>query len=236
MLLDNSNQQRPHGGDAGAKRCYHIASVRAFAFVSLVISTAGLGGCGMSSLTSGLGGGMFGSGSSNSQVSSVSEDQLLDAAKSSDSNATGSTNVGEIDAGCPRLRIAPHDNYITYYEQGHVGDALSVTQRGEITKTARECHIEPGRVVVKYGFSGRVLLGPKGQAGALTLPVLVIVNDSKRDRVATDNLKVNVNIGSDKPISYFSAVHTVSFAVPEGSRPGEFELIIGFDPGASGSG
>jgi hypothetical protein len=200
------------------------------------MSAMALGGCGMSSLTSGLGGGMFGSGSSGSQVSNVSEDQLLDAAKSSDASATGSTNVGDVEAGCPRLRIAPHDNYITFYEQGHVGDAMSVTQRGEITKTARECQIEPGRVVVKYGFSGRVLLGPKGQAGALTLPVAVIVNDSKRDRVATDTMKVDVNIGADKPISYFSAVRTISFAVPEGSRPGEFELIIGFDSRASGSG
>jgi hypothetical protein len=40
----------------------------------------------------------------------------------------------------------------------------------------------------------------------------------------------------DKPISYFSAVHTVTFPVAEGSRPGEFELIIGFDSKASGSG
>jgi hypothetical protein len=189
----------------------------------------------MSSLTSGLGGGMFGS-SSNSQVSTVSEDQLLDAAKSSDPNATSSTTVGEVDAGCPRLTIAPHDSYITFYERGHVGDALSVTQRGEITKTARECQIEPGRVVVKYGFSGRVLLGPKGQAGGLTLPVVVVVRDSKRDNVATDSVKVDVNVGLDKPISYFSAVHTVTFPVPEGSRPGEFELVVGFDGRATGSG
>ncbi len=179
---------------------------------------------------------MFGSGSSGSEISSVSEDKLLDAAKAGDSNATGSTNVGEVEAGCPRLRIAPHDNYITYYEQGHVGDALSVTQRGEITKTARECQIEPGRVIVKYGFSGRVLLGPKGQAGSLSLPVIVVVHDSKQQQVATDSVKVDVNVGTDKPISYFSAVHTVSFPVPEGSRPGEFELIIGFDSRPSGTG
>lgn len=235
VLLQNSSPQHPFDRDAGAARS-QMTPVSAAALALAGISALALGGCGMSSLTSGLGGGMFGGGSSGSQVSTVSEDQLLDAAKSSDSSATGSTNIGEIEAGCPRLRIAPHDNYITFYEQGHVGDAMSVTQRGEITKTARECQIEPGRVVVKYGFSGRVLLGPKGQAGALTLPVAVIVNNSKRDRVAADTMKIDVNIGADKPISYFSAVHTISFAVPEGSRPGEFELVIGFDSRAAGSG
>jgi hypothetical protein len=190
----------------------------------------------MSSLTSGLGGGMFGGSSGNSQVSNVSEDQLLDAAKSSDSSATGSTNVGEVEAGCPRLRIAPHDNYITFYEQGHVGDAMSVTQRGEITKTARECQVEPGRVVVKYGFSGRVLLGPKGQPGNVVLPVTVTVNDAKRAKITSDSVDVDVNVGADKPIAYFSTVRTLTFPIPEGSRPGEFQLVVGFASSPPGSG
>ncbi|MBA2125821.1 hypothetical protein DLM45_06225 [Hyphomicrobium methylovorum] len=195
-----------------------------------------MGGCGMSSLTSGLSGGMIGGSSEGTQVSKVSEDQLLDAAISSEPNATSSTTPSDVDGGCPRLRIAPHDSYITFYQAGHVGDAMAVTQRGEITKTARECQVEPGRVVVKYGFSGRVLLGPKGQAGALSLPVAVVVNDSKRARIATERVKVDVNMGMDKPISYFSAVHTVTFPIPEGSRPGEFELIVGFDSRADGAG
>ena len=161
-------------------RRYFASAARILAAASLAVPLAALGGCGMSSLTSGLGGGMFGGSSENTQVSSVSEDQLLDAAKSGDPSATGSTFVGEVDAGCPRLIIAPHDNYITFYEVGHVGDALAVAQRGEITKTARECQIEPGRVTVKYGFSGRLLLGPKGQPGSVTLPITVAVNDSKR--------------------------------------------------------
>ncbi|MBN9247293.1 MAG: hypothetical protein J0I81_07560 [Hyphomicrobium sp.] len=189
----------------------------------------------MSSLTSGLGGGMFGGSSDNPQISSVSEAQLLDAAKSSDPT-TGSTFVGEVDAGCPRLIIAPHDNYITFYQVGHVGDALAVAQRGEITKTARECQIEPGRVTVKYGFSGRLLLGPKGQPGNVKLPITVAVNDSKRTKVASDSAKVDVNVGLDKPISYFSAVRTVTFPIAEGSRPGEYELVVGFDSRAPGSG
>lgn len=191
--------------------------------------SVGLSGCGMSSLTSGLGGGMFGS-SSNSDVATVSEDQLLSAAKNSGPSATGSTSVGAIEAGCPRFVVASRDSNITFYEPGRSGDSLAIMQRGEITKTARECQVEPGgRVTVKYGFSGRVLLGPKGHAGPVTLPVIVSVNDSKRATVIAENVAVQVNIEADKPIGYFSAVRTVSFDVPEGSRPGEFEVIVGFD-------
>ena len=203
---------------------------------ALSLPLTALAGCGMSSLTSGLGGGMFGGSSGNSEVSTVSEAQLLDAAKSGDPSATGSTLVGDIDAGCPRLVIAPHDNYITFYEVGHVGDALAVAQRGEITKTARECQVEPGRVTVKYGFSGRVLLGPKGQPGSVTLPVMVAVNDGKRTRIQTDSVKIDVSVGLDKPISYFSTVRTISFPVAEGARPGEYQLTVGFDSKAPSSG
>lgn len=207
------------------------------AAAALITPLAALGGCGMSSLTSGLGGGMFGGSSSeNTQVASVNEAQLLDAAKSNDTSATGSTFVGDVDAGCPRLIIAPHDNYITFYEVGHVGDALAVAQRGEITKTARECQVEPGRVTVKYGFSGRLLLGPKGQPGNVTLPITVSVNDGKRTRIASDSVKLDVNVGIDKPISYFSTVRTVTFPIAEGTRPGEYQLVVGFDGRAPSSG
>jgi hypothetical protein len=223
----------------GDKRVVHgrlTVPGRVLATASLGLSVAALGGCGMSSLTSGLGGGMFGGSSEPTQVTTVSEDQLLNAAKASDSNATSSTSVGEVDPGCPRLRIAPHDNYITFYQVGHVGDGLAIAQRGEITKTARECQVEPGRVTVKYGFSGRVLLGPKGQPGTVTLPIAVAVNDAKRAKIASDSIKLDVNVGLDKPISYFSTVRTLTFPIPEGSRPGEFELVVGFDSTAPGSG
>jgi hypothetical protein len=43
-------------------------------------------------------------------------------------------------------------------------------------------------------------------------------------------------VGADKPIGYFSAVQSVTFDVPEGTRPGEFEVMIGFDSKAAGAG
>lgn len=186
-----------------------------------------LGGCGLGSITSGIGGGMFGSsGSSKPAPGPVTEEQLLSAAKADVTDGGGGFEVAH---GCPRIQIAPRENHVTIYERGRVGDGLAVMHRGEITKTARECQIESGRVTVKYGFSGRVLLGPRGNAGPISLPITMMVNDSRRDRVAQDKMKVDVVVAVDKPIGYFSMVRTVTFNVPEGSRPGEFEVLVGFD-------
>jgi hypothetical protein len=210
-----------------------IALTRAVVISALVTS---LGGCSMSSLTSGIGGGWFG-GNKNAKADStgVSEAQLLDAAKTD----TGSiTPVGgtEMAFGCPRFNVWSRDGYVTIYEQGRVGDGLAVVHRGEISKTARECHLEGNSITVKYGFSGRVLLGPKGRNGQVTLPLNVFVADSKREKVANDPVKVVVDVTVDKPIGYFSIVRSVTFTVPEGSRPAEYEVFVGFDRNVPGAG
>jgi hypothetical protein len=194
-------------------------------------------GCGISSITSGLGSSIFGGGSSKGDPApGVNEEQLLSAAKSTDSGLAVTSPVGEVAHGCPRLSVSPHGNHLTIYEDGRAGDGLAIMHRGEITKTARECQIAPGRVTVKYGFSGRVLLGPRGKPGNVTLPVNIVVTDSKRERITTDSMSVATAVAVDNPIGYFSAVRSVTFDIPEGSRPGEFEVFIGSDQNSQGAG
>lgn len=235
IVLNSLNTQRRKFADA-VQLSKPFFAARCVSLVAVLATASALGGCGMSSLTSGLGGGMFGGSSQTAASDSVSEEQLLAAAKTSDGNSTGSTSIGEVAAGCPRFIVATRDNRVTFYEEGRTGDALAIMHRGEITKTARECQIEPGRVTVKYGFSGRVLLGPKGKPGNIALPLNIHVNDSKRAKVAGDTVLVDVAVGIDKPIGYFSAVRTVTFDIPEGSRAGEFEIVVGFDGKAAGAG
>jgi hypothetical protein len=201
--------------------------------LAVLAAAALLAGCGMSSLTSGIGGGWFGGGkATTTEVGSVSQDQLLAAAKTD----TGDSFGGEVAHGCPRFRVWTRDGYIMIYEQGHLGDGLAVMHRGEITKIARECQIEPGRVTVRYGFSGRVLLGPKGKTGIVSLPVDVFVTDATRKRIINDKVKIDVDVSLEKPIGYFSVVRNISIPIPEGSRPVEFEVYVGFDRSAPGAG
>ena len=189
-----------------------------------------LGGCGLSSITSGLGSSVLGGGSSaQPEVKAVNAEQLLTAAKADEGAAAGAAPVGDVAHGCPRFLVWPRDNNLTVYEQGRVGDSLAVMHRGEIIKTARECQVEGNRVTVKYGFSGRVLMGPRGKPGNVTLPVNVYVTDAKREKIANDKVTVEVPIAVEKPIGYFSTVRSVTFNIPEGARAGEYEVFVGFD-------
>lgn len=220
-------------GDMMTHRFGHsTCSVRSVAAAAVLATALASGGCGLSTLTSGIGGSVFGGGKG--QVKGVTEEQLLTAAKSDVGD--GGTGGGHVAHGCPRISTPARENTLTIYEQGRAGDGLAVMHRGEITKTARECQIEPGRVTVKYGFSGRVLMGPKGRAGGVSMPVNVFVTDAKRERLAADKLKIDTQISVESPIGYFSAVRTITFAIPEGSRPGEFEVFVGFDRNVPGAG
>lgn len=184
-----------------------------------------LAGCGVSSLTSGFSSSsIFGGSSPSSSSGGVTEAQLLAEAK------TGETGtIGEVSAGCPRFVVWPRDNNVTIYEPGRVGDGLAIMHRAEITKTARECYVEQGKVTVRYGFSGRVLLGPKGTSGPVRFPVNIFVTDAKREKIKTEKLEVASSVAVENPIGYFSAVQSVSFDIPEGTRAGEFELYVGFE-------
>ena len=81
-----------------------------------------------------------------------------------------------------------------------------------------------------------MLLGPRGKTGNVQLPLTVFVTDSKRERVASDAVRIDVPVALDKPIGYFSTVKEVTFTLPEGSRPGEYEVFVGFDRNIPGAG
>lgn len=228
-------QQMPRPTMDGDSVARSVAGCRSRAVTGAVTGLMALclGGCGLGSITSGVGGGILGGGSaSKAQDRPVTQEQMLTAAKTNAPMAVG----GDLAGGCPRFAVWPRDHHITIYEAGKVGDGLAVMHRGEITQTARECHVEGTRVTVKYGFSGRVLLGPRGRAGTVSLPVSIFVTDAKRAKISNERAMVDVAVSLDKPIGYFSAVRTLSFDVPVGARAGEFEVFVGFDQSAQGAG
>lgn len=199
---------------------------RGFAVLAAV---ALVSGCGMSQLTS-----PFSSEEKRqSWEPSVTEAGLLEAARS---DTTGQVSMQTAATGCPAFDIWPRDRLLTIYEIGRVGDSSAIRHRGEITKTARECRFAAKRVTVKYGFAGRVLLGPRGQPGEVKLPVKVHITDRDRDILSTQEHRITVTIPQDDPVGYFSMVKDVTFDLPEGVPPSDYKLFIAFERSAPGAG
>ena len=217
------------------------AARRVAGLVFIIVAVAALGGCGISTLTSSFNGGMFG-GSKPEPVApaaaaapaKVSEGNLLTAAQN---NAGGQVDAAAPGGECPTLTVSPGDNNITYMAKGGNNDGLSVMHRGEISTTARECSPSlGGGLSVKFGFSGRVLLGPQGKPGTVTLPVKITVMDGNRATLKAEQVKVPVTIAADQPVGFFSVVREVLVPIPPGASPRSYRILVAFDrkaPGAS---
>ena len=161
------------------------------------------------------------------------QNRMLAAAKADAAGADASLNGAS--SHCPQVVAWPHDRLLTIYEPGHVGDTQAIMHRGEITKMARECELFPDHIVVKYGVAGRVLLGPKGHPGLVTLPVSIKVADADHKVLAKDAAKVSTTIPQENPVGYFSVVKEISFPITMGTRPEDYKVFVAFDriqPGA----
>ena len=164
---------------------------------------------------------------------SVSEESLLEAARS---DTSGRVDMASVVGSCPTFKVWQRDKMLTVYEIGQVGDSSAVRHRGEITKTARECQVTADKVIVKYGFAGRVLLGPRGQAGTITLPLQVHVTDRTRNMLTSQKVNVVVSMTPDSPVGYFSAVQEIPIMLPIGARPADYSVYVAFDRSAPGAG
>ena len=195
----------------------------------LVLIAVILPGCAISQITS-----PFRSRSERAGwAATVSEDRLLEAAKNDTSSRI---DMPSRDRKCPRIMVWQRDRMLNIYEEGRIGDALGVRHRGEITKTARECKFFRDKVIVKYGFAGRVLLGQRGQPGVVTLPIRVHITDSARNIISSEAMSVSANIPPGTLVGYFSAVREAIVALPSGMKPSQFNFFIAFDRNAPGAG
>lgn len=202
---------------------------------ALACLSGALAACGVSQLTAPFKNGLFGGGkqepaASASASSSVTQGTLLNAAQTDQAN--GDLTTGSI--GCPNFDVSASDRVLTYHLPGAGNDQLSVMHRGEITNTARECGPSANGMTVKYGFSGRVLLGPKGKAGSITLPAKVTVVDGSRSTLKTEQIRVIAEVPAGATSGYFSEVREIELPIPPGTSPKTYRIYIGFDQKAAG--
>jgi hypothetical protein len=201
----------------------------------VALLAAVLGGCGGSHWSSIGDGGVFSSGNKSGGATwtpIITEDSMMAAART---NSDGPIEMAAAN-GCPPLQVEGGQRDITIFENNRIGNKNAVVHHSEITKTARECQLSGGMVQVKYGVAGRVLLGPKGKPGTITLPVTMLVYDKAKNKLTSEPFTVNVTISRENPISYFALVRDVTIPIKEGTVPQDYSISIALDkkpPGAA---
>ena len=181
------------------------------------------------------GGGIFSSGGRAEGAAPapvITEESMMAAART---NSDGPIEMAAA-KGCPPLQVEGGQRDVTVYEGNRVGNKNALVHHGEITRTARECRLAGGAVLVTLGVAGRVLLGPKGKPGTIVLPATMQVFDKAKNAVKSEPFTVNVTITRENPISYFAQVRDVAIPLKEGTAPQDYSITIALDkkqPGAA---
>jgi hypothetical protein len=136
-------------------------------------------------------------------------------------------------AYCPIVRIRGGTEAYTVYERGHDGDPEFVRYQGSITKTARECRKTLEGFDIKVGIAGRVVAGPRGAEGTVTLPVRVVLTQQSSGVKFSELYKVPVTINSlDLGGDFSQVVDWIPVTAPPNEK--DFIIYVGFDEGKTG--
>lgn len=196
-------------------------------------ASVSLAACGMSQITEPLQRGLFGGDKppeANAEAQQVPATPADIAQGNENGAATGSSSIlASASTGCPVMEIAPDARTVTFSAPGGGSDPQSVMHRGEITQVARECGTSATGIAIKYGFQGRVLLGPRGKSGSITLPAQLTVVDRTNVVLQSEKIRIVVDVPSGQTTSAFSQVDEINLPIPAGVSSANYRLIIGFD-------
>ncbi|MEO8669512.1 MAG: hypothetical protein ABI399_13410 [Bauldia sp.] len=130
---------------------------------------------------------------------------------------------------CPTIQIRGGAEALSFYEKGHDGDPAYVRYLASVGKTARECHNNGADYSIKIGVAGRVVAGPKGNAGAITVPLRIAVAHQFGAALYTELFKIPVTLSPPDFGADFSQV--VNATVQIGPDDRDLLVFIGFDDG-----
>ncbi len=127
---------------------------------------------------------------------------------------------------CPRVEIRDGS---AVWRQGGDGPT-ELRYQGTITDLARECRIDGQTMTIRVGIEGRVLVGPKGDGGRVSLPIRIAVTKGLSTPVWTRLYQVPIEIPAGSPNVAFTQVEDqVSFPLPEPSDLATYIVFVGFD-------
>jgi len=208
------------------------SGMRGLGAVSAVMIVTALAGC--SSYDSLVGTKPSAAASTSAASSSSSfSDRFSNFVLGSPATAGEGAGVTPPDIDCPTVEI--RQGAATYAQSGpdNGSTALSLRYQANFLRGARECALRAGTVNMKVGVEGRVILGPAGSPGTLTLPVrLALVREGVEPKtIWTKFYMVPVNVPSgESNVTFTHVEEDLSFPMPSAAELDAYVIYVGFDP------
>jgi hypothetical protein len=136
--------------------------------------------------------------------------------------------VEELRAYCPSVALREGTAFFNTYERGGDGDPARLVYQAAINDITRSCSYNGQNITVNVAVAGRVVPGPRGQSGTVTMPIRVAaVRGSQVLYSELHQFQVQIADTAGATQFIFSDPN-VSFALPpeRGVR-----IFVGYDEG-----
>ena len=135
----------------------------------------------------------------------------------------------ELRAYCPKVDLREGTAFYRTYEKGgkETEDPSKVIYQASLSETSRDCKYANGILTMTVAAAGRVVPGPVGKAGTITMPIRVAV--TRGDEVLYSKLTTqDVQIGETGATQFVFTDNEVSFPQPTSVN---IQVFVGYDEG-----
>ena len=132
---------------------------------------------------------------------------------------------------CPGIEVRPGTEVMRLAPPGREAVPTDLRWQAAITLTERECLDGSGRVTMRIGIEGNVLLGPQGTPGPVRLPVRIAVIKGENTIVSSRVVPIDVVVPAGQTGASFAVVDEGTAIVrAAGDRLTDVSVAVGFDP------
>jgi hypothetical protein len=135
----------------------------------------------------------------------------------------------ELRAYCPPVVLREGTAFYRTYAKGAKDDPAKLAYQASITDVTRSCSRANGMMTIEVAAAGRVVTGPAGAAGTITMPIRVAVVSSDAEVLYSQLSKYQVNVANTEAATQF-VFHDPSAVIPI-PEPNTVQVFVGYDEG-----
>ncbi|WP_157015251.1 hypothetical protein [Mesorhizobium xinjiangense] len=137
-------------------------------------------------------------------------------------------SVEELRAYCPKVSLRSGTASYNTYERGGEGDPERIIYQASIEDVTRSCKYQGGTLTMNVAAAGKVVPGPVGKQGRITMPIRVAV--LRGDEVLYSRLsKYQVSIAPGGAATQF-IFNDANVSFPAPTAP-NVQVFVGYDEG-----
>ena len=137
-------------------------------------------------------------------------------------------NQSDLLAYCPKVTLRDGTAYFNTYAKGGQDDAAKIVYQAAITDVTRDCARNNGTLTMNVAVAGKVVPGPQGKAGAITMPIRVVVVHGG-DVLYSKLHQYKVQISDTSAATQF-VFNDPNVSVPEPTGR-DYQVFAGYDEG-----